>query len=212
MHPYPQQYLRCVCIHVYQRPHQSSSKSMSSSMPVSGHVSRGLTAQHQEDGWDVLLLAWHTEQGQGVSGIWEGDGIKNWPSRRFVSPAPQLQAPLRRFLRQEMVIEVVRSVPLSTYLFPSPYFVHAPAHTCCPWACLLFPTTGVPGRVPTLPLPLGIGGRALTPLWAWLSPWALWAGGWASGPESCLGPHRRQLAARRTGPSSCSLTSSSAPP
>lgn len=158
----------------------------------------------------MLLLASPMGWGRGVARVWGGGGINNWASRCFICPAPQLQAPLRRFLRQEMVIEVVRSVPLSTHLFPSPHFVHASAYTCCPWASLLFPTTGVPGGVSTLPL--GTWGRALTPLWAWLSPWAWWAGGWASGHESCLGLHRRQSVARRTGPSSCSRISLSAPP
>lgn len=157
----------------------------------------------------LLLLSWPVEGGQGFLGSGEEMGLIIG-LQGFGSPAPQLQAPLRRFLRQEMVIEVVRSFPLSTHLFPSPYFVHTSAHTCCPWASLLFPTTGVLGRVPALPL--GIWGRALTPLWAWLSPWARWAGGWASGPESCLGPHRRPSVARRTGLSSCSRTSSSARP
>lgn len=170
-------------------------------------MSRGL-----EDGGDAASTGLAMEWGQGVSGAWGGGGIHNRPPRCFVSPGPQLQAPLRRFLRQEMVIEVVRSVPLFTHLFPSPHFVHTSAHTCCPWASLLFPTTGVPGRVPTRPLPLGIWGRALTPLWAWLSPWARWAGGWASGPESCLGLHRRPSGVRRTDPSSCSRTWSSVRP
>lgn len=118
---------------------------------------------------------------------------------------------MRRFLRQEMVIEVVRSVQLYARFSPPPPDCSHVYSYLLPMALPALPLGGALGGVPTLPLPLSSWERALTPPWAWLSPWALWAGGQASGPESCLGPHRRQLAARRTGPSSCSRTSLSAP-
>lgn len=54
---------------------------------------------------------------------------------------------MRRFLRQEMVTEVVRSalycLPVCSH-YPS-NFVHTSAHTCCTRLSLLFHSTRSPG-------------------------------------------------------------------
>ncbi|KAJ8798272.1 hypothetical protein J1605_001397 [Eschrichtius robustus] len=86
--------------------HPSLSTSVSSPVSVSGHISRGLTTQHQEGGQDVASTGLaHGAGPRRHRGLGRG-GSHNEPSRCLVPPARQLQAPLRRFLRQEMVIEV----------------------------------------------------------------------------------------------------------
>lgn len=85
----------------------------------------------------LLPLAWPIEGGlQGLGGM----RIKNQPAKHLVPPAPQLQAPMRRFLRQEMVIEVVRSVLVSLCLSPPP-----PPPCSCPCSYPL------PTALPALP-------------------------------------------------------------
>lgn len=107
---------------------------------------------HQEGGWALLPLAWPPGSGSGV-------GIGHWLPDT-VPPVPQLQAPQRRFLRQEMVIEVVGSVPFVVcVLVPPPAcFVHTSARARCPRLSPLFHPLQEPrGRVPTLPPPLPLG-------------------------------------------------------
>lgn len=136
----------------------SLSTSVSSPVSVSGHISHGLTTQHQEGGQDVASTDLARGAGpRGHRGLGRG-GSHNEPSRSLVPPAPQLQAPLRRFLRQEMVIEVVRSVPLSAHLSLPPCFLHTSAHSFCPLASCSSTPAGALGHVPTLPLPLGMQG------------------------------------------------------
>lgn len=109
-----------------------------------------------------------------------------------------------------MVIEVVRSALLSASSSPLPaYFVHASAHTCCPRLSLLFRPNRRSGSSPNSAS--GQLGESPHPSLGLAVPWALWAGGWPLGLNRALA-HRRQSVARRTGPSFCSRTSSSAPP
>lgn len=124
-------------------------------------------------------------------------------------PVPQLQAPQRRFLRQEMVIEVVRRVLLSACLSSlPPYFLHMPAHTRCPWLSLLFhpnrsprlsPNSasasgqlGEPSPLPGPGCPLGHCGQEGGPLGLNPASGPTEGSRWQEGPVplSVHGPHR----------------------
>lgn len=124
-------------------------------------------------------LAWPLEWGHGVTRAW-GRGIvriNNQPAKRLAPPAPQLQAPMRRFLRQEMVIEVVRSV-LVSLLVPTPpppcsRFCSYPLATALP----ALPPQQEPGVESHLSLCLWAAVGEPRPSLGLAVPWVLWAGG-----------------------------------